>query len=180
MFSRLLPLAFVMAVAGAVVLAGCGGGSPNQNANEVYASGVCTAIGSWLAEVKGVDTLPPLGGITKASIAAKLKHFDTNTRQFVSHIKALPAPNTSEGRAAKSKIDQSPLISGAQGEIASARAVASILANGSMTQVIGSLAALPDFQTLKTTAQSTRTYLEMGGGSLASTFKSEPACKQLG
>jgi hypothetical protein len=94
-------------------------------------------------------------------------------------LKAVPAPNTSEGRTAKKGIDRQ-LITSAQGESNSAQTVAStIVANaGNMTQVVAALAALPDYQTLKATTQQTLTL--SATGSLASAFKSEQDCKHLG
>lgn len=174
---RALTLALVVLVA-AALLTGCGGGNSDQKANETYASGVCTALGNWLREVKSADTVPSLSGITKASIGAKLNHFETATKQFVSRIKAVRAPNTSEGRAAKKDIDRQ-LITSAQGESNSAKTVVStILANANnVTQVVEALAALPDYQTLKATTEQTLTL--SARGSLASAFKSEPSCKQL-
>jgi hypothetical protein len=175
--ARLTP-ALVVVVG--VLLAGCGGGNSNQEANLAYASGVCMTIGNWLTEVKSINTLPPVVEITKASIIAKLNHFEKATRRFDSQIKAVPAPSTAEGRAAKRKIDQSPLISGAQSEIDSAESVASMVASGgSLAEVFGALSALPNFQSLKTTAQSTLKYLQSGGGSLASAFRAEQACKKV-
>lgn len=41
------------------------------------------------------------------------------------------------------------------------------------------VSGLPDYRTLQATAHSTVAYLQSGGGSLASAFKSEPACGQL-
>jgi hypothetical protein len=125
-------------------------------------------------------TLPPR--LTKASIDAKLNRIETVTRQFVSRIKAVQAPNTAEGRAAKRKIDQSPLIPGAQGDIGSAKAVEFTIATArnSTAAFEDALGGWPDFQTLQPTAQSLLTFLQSGGGSLASAFKTEPSCKQLG
>jgi hypothetical protein len=170
--------ALVVVVVVAALLTGCGSGNSEQKADDAYASGVCTAGGNWLTEVKSVDTVPSSSGITKASIDAKLNHFETATKQFVSQIKAIPPPNTSEGRAAKKEIDRQ-LITSARGESNSAKTVAStIVANGSTTQVVAALASLPEYQTLKATTQQTLTL--SAGGSLASAFKSEQACKHLG
>jgi hypothetical protein len=44
--------------------------------------------------------------------------------------------------------------------------------------VVAALASLPDYQTLEATTQQTLTL--SAGGSLASAFKSEQACKHLG
>jgi hypothetical protein len=177
-----LPLALVVVLASAALLTGCGGASPQQKANEAYASSVCKTIGSWLTKVKSSEYLPSPAGITKASIDAGLNRFETATRQFVSRIKAVPAPRTADGRAAKRKIDQSPLILGAQGEVGSAKAVESTVAaaRNSTGAFEAALEEWPDFPTLKPTVQSTLTFLQSGGGSLASAFKTEQPCKQLG
>lgn len=178
MSRRLLVPALAAVLAAAALLAGCGGGSADSKANEAYASGVCTAVGNWLTAVERADTAPPVGGITKASIEAKLHRFETATNHFVSQLGAVPAPNTSEGRAAKREID-GQLIPSARGESTAAKTVVSTIdAGGGMTQLAAALATLPDYRTLKAKTQQT---LTLGAsGSLASAFKSEPACKRLG
>ena len=55
----------------ALVVAGCGGGNSDKKANEAYANSVCTALGSWVTEVKSLATVPT-GGIDQASINASL------------------------------------------------------------------------------------------------------------
>jgi nitrate/nitrite-specific signal transduction histidine kinase len=159
--------------------AGCGGGGSDQKANEAYAKGVCTALGSWVTEVKSLATVPS-GGITKASIDAKLSQFQTATTTMISQIKAVPSPNTSEGQTAKKQIDQ--LASKVQTTSAALQSAASKLpAHASVSQIVSALSKLvPQFQTLKSSAQSTVKTIQSAGGSLASAFKSERACKQLG
>jgi hypothetical protein len=164
----------------ALVAAGCGGGgNSDKKANEAYANGVCTAIGSWSAEVKSLATVPT-GGITKTSIDAKLSQFETATKKLVSQIKAVPAPNTSEGQSAKKQIDQ--LATQVQATSAAVKSAASKLpANATVAQVVSELSKLvPQFQTLQSNAQSTLKSIQSAGGSLADAFKSERACKQLG
>lgn len=163
----------------ALFAAGCGGSSADQKANEAYASGVCTAVGSWVGQVKSLATVPT-GGISKDSLDVKLNEFETATQNLVSQIKALPAPNTSEGKTAKQQIDE--LATQVKTTSAAVKSAASKLpANASLTQMISALSSLvPQFHTLESTAQSTLTSLQSAGGSLASAFKSERACKQLG
>jgi len=164
----------------ALVAAGCGGGgNSDKKANEAYASGVCTAIGSWTTEVKSLATVPS-GGITKASVDAKLSQFETATRKLISQVKAVPPPNTSEGQTAKKQIDQ--LATQVQATSAAVKSAAAKLpANATVAQIVSELSKLlPQFQTLKSTAQSTVNTIQSAGGSLASAFKSESACKQLG
>jgi hypothetical protein len=54
-------------------------------------------------------------------------------------------------------------------------------ANATLSQTLSELSKLvPQFQTLQGTAQSTVKTIKSPGGSLASAFKSERACEQLG
>jgi hypothetical protein len=165
----------------ALFAAGCGGGGAHSDkkADEAYANGVCTAIGGWASEVKSLATVPS-GGITKTSIDAKLSQFETATKQLVSQIKAVPAPNSSEGQTAKEQIDR--LATQIQSTSASVKSAASKLpANATLAQMVSELSnLLPQFQNLKNSAQSTLKTLQSAGGSLADAFKSERACKELG
>lgn len=162
-----------------LVAAGCGGGNSDKKANETYANGVCTAIGGWASEVNSLATVPS-GGLTKASLQKKLTQFETATKQLISQIKAVPPPNTSQGQTAKKQIDQ--LAAQVQSTSTAVKSAASKLpANASVAQIVSSLSKLvPQFQTLKSTAHSTVKTIQSAGGSLASAFKNEGACKQLG
>jgi hypothetical protein len=163
----------------ALLAAGCGGGSSDQKANEAYAHGVCTAIGTWTDEVKSLATVPT-GGITKASVDAKLSQFESATKTLIAQVKAVPAPNTSEGQAARNQIDQ--LATQVQTTSAAVKSAASKLpSDASVAQIVSELSKLvPQFQTLKNSAQSTVKTIQNAGGSLADAFKSEKACQQLG
>jgi len=163
----------------ALIAAGCGGGNSDKQANEAYANSVCTAVDTWATEVKSLATVPS-SGITKASLDAKLSQFETATRKLVSQIKGAPAPNTSEGQAAKKQIDQLAK----QVQTTSTAVKSSVLqlpANASLPQMVTALSKLvPQFQTLQSSAQSTLESIQGARGSLADAFKSEKACKQLG
>ena len=163
----------------ALVAAGCGGGHSDTKANEAYANSVCTALGSWVTEVKSLATVPS-GGFTQASIDAKLSQFQTATNTMISQIKAAPPPDTSEGKAAKQQINQ--LATDVQATSAAVKSAASNLpANASLAQIISALSGLvTQFQTLENSAQSTAKAIQSAGGSLGDAFKSERACKQLG
>jgi hypothetical protein len=163
----------------ALLAAGCGGGNSDKKANEAYAQGVCTAIGTWTTEVKSLTTVPS-GGITKASIEAKLSQFETATKNLISQIKAVPAPNTSEGKTAKSQIDAlETQVQSTKGAVQSA--ASKLPAHPTVSQITSELSTLvPQFQALKHSAQSTVKTIENAGGSLADAFKSERACNQLG
>ena len=103
---RSLTLAGVLAaVLAGLVLAGCGGSSSDTKANETYADGVCTAVASWEQSIKDIAT-DFSGGISKASLQKKLDQAQTATNTLVSDIKAVPPPDTDEGKAAKQQLDQ--------------------------------------------------------------------------
>jgi hypothetical protein len=59
-------------------------------------------------------------------------------------------------------------------------AASKLPANATVAQVVSELSTLvPQFQALKSNAQSTLKTIQSAGGSLADAFKSERACKQL-
>lgn len=162
----------------ALFAAGCGGRS-DKKANEAYANGVCSAIGSWSREVKSIAT-DFSGGVSKASLDAKLAQFETATRNLVSQIKAVPPPNTSRGQAARKQIDQfESQVETTTSAVTST--AAQIPANATVTQAVSKLSTLaPQLQMLASTAKSTVKAVQSAGGSLASAFQSANACKNLG
>ena len=92
-------------VALALVAAACGGGSSDKKADEAYANSVCTAIGSWQTQVKSI--LTSFSGIpSKAGLQTKVTQVEAATKMLATQIKAVPAPNTSDGQAAKQQLDQ--------------------------------------------------------------------------
>lgn len=162
-----------------MVVAGCGGSSSDNTANEAYANSVCSAIGSWEQQVKSIATSFS-GGISKASLQTKIAQAESATKTLATQIKAVPPPNTSDGQAAKKQVDQfstqvTSTVNSAQS------AVASIPANASATTVAAALVPLaPQVKSLASTAQATVESLQAAGGSLASAFKSSSSCKSLG
>ena len=172
----LIPNAIVLSAL-ALVAASCGGGNSDKQANEAYAKGVCTAIGTWETEVK---SLANGGGFTKASLNGKLTQFETATNTLISQVKALPPPDTSEGQAAKKQITQ--LAAQVQATSAAVKSAASTLgANPSLVQIVSALSKLvPQFQKLQSTTQSTVQTIQSAGGSLASAFKSERGLQAIG
>jgi hypothetical protein len=162
----------------AVMAAGCGGSS-GTSADEAYANSVCSAIGTWEQQVKGIAT-DLSGGISKASLQAKVTQAEAATKTLATQIKAIPPPATSDGQAAQQQLDQ--LQTGATATVNSAKsAVAEIPSNASAATVASALAPLaPQVKSLATTAQSTVNSLKEAGGSLASAFKSADSCKSLG
>ena len=178
-FATAVPMLALIAVL-AFVAAGCGGSSADTKANDAYASGVCSAIGSWEQQIKSLTSGGFTGGISKATLQSKIAQAETATKTLATQIKAVPRPNTSDGQAAKTQVDQ--LSSEAASTISTAQAaVASIPANASITAVAAALVPLaPQVKGLLTTAQTTVKSLQSAKGSLSSAFKSADSCQNLG
>ena len=174
-----VPMLALLAVL-ALVAAGCGGSSADTKANDAYASGVCSAIGTWVQQIKSVTSNGLTGGISKASLQSSIGQAQTATKTLAKQLKAVPRPNTSDGQAAKTQVDQ--FSSQAASTVSTAQtAVASIPANASATTVAAALVPLaPQVKGLVTTAQTTLKSLQSAKGSLSSSFKSADSCQSLG
>lgn len=172
-------LSMLLAVGLAVIVAGCGSSHSDKKANEAYADGVCSAIDTWSSEVQSLAAGVGGGGISKSSLQKKLTQFQTATKNLVSEIKAVPAPNTSDGKDAKKKVNG--LVTQVQSTTAAAQsALAGLPANASLAQIVSALSALaPQLTALTTGAQSTVSSLQQAGSSLSKAFESTSACKKL-
>jgi hypothetical protein len=171
------PLALLAVLA--LVTAGCGGSS-DKKANAAYADSVCSAVGTWEQQIESITSSGFTGGISKASLQAKITQAQTATKTLATQIKAVPPPNTSDGQAAKQQIDQ--LSAQLTTTVNSAKsAVASIPANASAATVAAAIIPLaPQLTSLGTTAQTTLKSVQTAKGGLSSAFKSSSACKNLG
>jgi hypothetical protein len=162
----------------ALVAAGCGGSS-DKKANEAYADSVCTAVGTWEQQVKSI--VSTFSGIpSKAGLQTKITQVESATKTLVTEIKAVPPPDTSDGRAAKHQLDQ--LSTDVTTTIDSARtAVVQLPADASAAQIALALAPLvPQLQGVVASGQSAVTALKDAGGGLGSAFKSTDSCQSLG
>ena len=172
-------LSMLLAVGLAVIVAGCGSSHSDKKANEAYADGVCSAIDTWSSEVQSLAAGVGGGGISKSSLQKKLTQFQTATKNLVSEIKAVPAPNTSDGKDAKKKVNG--LVTQVQSTTAAAQsALAGLPANAPLAHIVSALSALaPQLTALTTAAQSTLSSLQQAGSSLSKAFESTSACKKL-
>jgi hypothetical protein len=162
-----------------VVAGGCGGSSSSETtANEAYANSVCTAIGTWEQQVKNIAT-DFSGGISKASQQSKLTQVEAATKTAVTQIKAVPPPDTSEGKAAKQQLQQ--LSSDVTTTIDAAKTtITQMPDDASAATIAASVAALaPQVKTLVSSAQSAISTLQSAKGSLGSAFKSTDSCTSL-
>jgi hypothetical protein len=177
---RLAGVALASAVSVAtLVAAGCGGSSSNKSANEAYANSVCTAVGTWEEQVKSIAT-DFSGGISKATLQSKITQVQAATKTLTTEIKAVPAPNSSEGKAAKQQLDQ--LSTDITTTISSAKsAVDQLQGNASVATITAAVTTLaPQVKDLATEATSAISTLKSAGGSLGSAFKDTSSCKSLG
>lgn len=174
-----VPMLALVAVL-ALVAAGCGGSSADTKANDAYASGVCSAIGTWVQQIKSVTSNGLTGGASKASLQSSIGQAQTATKTLAKQLKAVPRPNTSDGQTAKTQVDQ--FSSQAASTVSAAQsAVASIPANASTAAVAAALVPLaPQVKGLATSAQTTVKSLQSAKGSLSSSFKSADSCQSLG
>jgi hypothetical protein len=169
-------LALVAALA--LLAAGCGGQSSDQQANEAYANSVCSAIASWETQIKSIAT-DFSGGMSQASLESKVTQAESATKDLATKIKSVPPPDTSEGQASKQQLEQ--LSSDLKTTVDAAQtAVSSIQADASASTVAGAAAALePQVKSLSSSVQSTISALEDSKGDLSSAFKSTDSCKNL-
>ncbi len=163
----------------ALVAAGCGSSSSDNSANEAYANGVCTAVGSWEQQVKSIAT-DFSGGISKASLQAKVTQVEAATKTLVTQIKAVPPPKSSQGQAAKQQLNQ--LSTDITTTVDAAKsAISQLQGNASVETITAAVTTLaPQVKSLATETQSAISTLKSAGGSLASAFKSTDSCKSLG
>jgi hypothetical protein len=175
--ARLIPPA-ILALVFALAAAGCGGHS-DKKSNEAYASSVCTAIANWEQQVKAIAS-DFSGGITQATFESKVTQVESATNDLVTQIKAVPAPDTSQGQAAKQQLDQ--LSTDASTTVTATKSAAgSIQADASAATISTAILVLtPQVKSLATTAESTVKTLKDAGGDLASAFKSASSCQSLG
>ena len=177
--SPLIVFCALVAAVLALVAAGCGKRSDTK-ANEAYADNVCSTAGAWIQQMQSIGTSLSSGGFTKDSIQAALTKAESATTTMVTQIKAVPAPNTSEGKAAKQQLDQ--LTTDVSSTVDAAKSAgAQLQGNASASSVATAVAALaPQVKSLTSEAKSAFDTLKNAGGSLASAFKNSDACQNLG
>ena len=170
----------ILALLAVLVLlaAGCGGSSDTK-ANEAYANGVCSAIGTWQQQIKSIAT-SFIGGVSQASFQASITQAEAATKTLVTQIKAVPPPDSSQGQAAKQQLDQ--LTTDINNTVdAASTALTQVQANPSAAALSATVATLaPQVQSLASETNAAISTLKDAGGSLASAFKSTDSCKSLG
>jgi hypothetical protein len=179
MSGRRIAAASLSGLLAVLVLVAAGCGNSDKKANQAYANSVCSAVATWEQQIKTIATTFS-GPISKTTLDAKVTQAEAETKKLVSQIKAVPAPNTSAGKAAKQQLDQ--LATDLNTTVTNAQsAVSQIPADATAVQVAGALIPLaPQVKSLANSAQSTIKSLQTAGGALSSAFKSTDSCKNLG
>ena len=157
---------------------GCGESSDTK-ANESYANGVCSAIADWEQQIKTIAT-GFTTSISKASLQSAIAQAKSATTDLSTQIKAVPAPDTSDGQAAQQQLNQ--LLSDVKSTVGAATtAAAQIPADASAASIAAVITILtPQVQNLATEAKAAASSLKDAGGSLAEAFKSTDSCQNLG
>ena len=175
-FASLLALS----VAVAVLSAGCGG----QSAEEKYANGVCTDIGTWKDQIqKSVndvrDQVQAPGTGTLAAISTNVQSAVGATNNLASDLKSRPAPDTDEG--AEAKQDLEALGSQAQATVTNVKqTLANLPQNANLSQIATTLAPLAgSLQSLATKTSSTLESVKSAGSKMKDAFENSDACKKL-
>src|SRR3954452_21882425 len=164
----------------ALAVVGCGSGSPDKKANEPYAGSVCSAIGTWETQVKGiVGSLTP-GSLDTATLQGKMSQVETATSTLAKQIKAVPPPDTEAGNAAKQQLDQ--LSTDVTTTTASAKAsISQLQSDASAATITATLALLaPQVSGLANSAKTAASSLKTAKNGLGDAFKSASSCKDLG
>jgi hypothetical protein len=158
--------------------AGCGDSSDTK-ANEAYANGVCSAIADWEQQIKSIAT-GFTSSISKASLQSAIAQAGSATTELSTQIKAVPPPDTSDGKAAQQQLNQ--LLSDVKSTVGAATtAAAQIPADASVASIAAVITVLtPQVQNLASEAKAAASSLKDAGGSLASAFKSTDSCQNLG
>jgi hypothetical protein len=176
---RAAALLLVLAGALALAAAGCGGKSADEQASEAYANSVCDAVAGWETQVESIAT-DLSGGISEASLRSKVTQVESATRSVVKEIKAVPAPDSSQGQATREQLDQ--LSTDLTTTVAAIRAAAAGLESdaSAMTIAAAAVTLAPQVTSLATSAQSTISTLKSSKDALSSAFESADSCKSLG
>src|SRR3954463_12336695 len=164
----------------ALAVVGCGSGSSDKKANEAYAGSVCSAIGTWETQVKGiVGSLTP-GSLDTATLQGKMSQVETATSTLAKQIKAVPPPDTSAGKAAKQQLDQ--LSTDVTTTTASAKASISDLDAGASAATVAATLSLlaPQVSSLASSAKTAASSLKTASNGLGDAFKSASSCQSLG
>ncbi len=175
--ARIGALAILLTVA--AVAAGCGSSNSAAPATPAdWASGVCSAVGTWKASLQtAVDPLKS-GDISKDSLQTAADSAKSATETLQSSLKDLGKPNTQAGQQATDAVDQleselkadadtiKSAIDGATGVSGVASAVTTITAT---------------VATMKTQVSATVTTLKQvdAKGELTTAFQQSGSCQQL-
>src|SRR3954447_1188686 len=168
-----------MLVTCALAAVGCGSGNSDKKANEAYAGSVCSAIGTWETQVKGVVAGLSPGSLDTATLQGKMSDVESATATLAKQIKAVPPPDTDAGNAAKQQLDQ--LSADVTTTTASAKAsISQLQTDASAATVTATLALLaPQVSSLANSAKTAASSLKTAKNGLGDAFKSASSCKNL-
>jgi chorismate synthase len=164
----------------AVVAAGCGGSSPEEE----WAGSVCSDVGDWKTQVqKASDDVKtqlqsPQAG-TLAAIDADVRSAVSATEQLATNLKATKAPDTDAGKQAKQEIDD--LSNQLDATVTKAKqTVDAVPQGGGLTETVTALAPLASsLSSLAVAASSTLASIKATASEIKDGFDNADSCKQL-
>lgn len=104
-----------VAVAAALLAAGCGGSSTKTSSTVDWANSVCSATTTWTGTLQDTASSLKDGPYTGEALQNAADQLQTATQTYLDDLKGLGAPDTQAGQDAKAAVDQlqSELQSGA-------------------------------------------------------------------
>jgi hypothetical protein len=184
MTPKLLPLLVAAAVVGLAVPAAAqttttATASKKTSSPDAWASGVCSAVSTWLDAVDStVKGLTSASSLDAAANQAK-SGIQSATDTLETSIAALGVPSTGDGKKAKKQVDQ---LTDQLDSLS--KSIQQLLGNpgSNPVQIAGTLAQVgADVGKAATEVKSTATALKglKPNGALRQAFKTEPSCTQL-
>ena len=177
---RRFAAAVVLSAVLGIVVAGCGGSSPEEE----WAGSVCSDVGDWKSQVqKASDDVKtqlqsPQAG-TLAAIDADVRSAVSATEQVATKLKATKPPDTDAGTHAKQQIDS--LASQLDTTVTEAKQTLDSVPEGaSLTETVQKLAPLvPDLSSLLASASSTLSSVQSSASEIKDGFEKADSCDQF-
>jgi hypothetical protein len=175
-------LAGAVAVAAALLAAGCGGSSDSSSgdtsATEEWASGLCSAFSTWTTSISAIGTTLKGGNLSQDSLKSAVDDATSATETLTSDLDGLGKPDTDAGQQAKDSIDQ--LSSDLKADVTKIKDELD-----GASGIAGILAAVPvltsTLSTMGTQVSSTISGLESldAKGELKAAFSGSSSCTEL-
>ena len=165
-----------------MAVTGCGGSDTAPSA-QAWATGICTSIATWKADVEAIATNAAAAitepGATRDNVETAIDDGLAATRTLIADLRALTPPDTPEGEQAKVEVEA--FLGDAQSSIdAVESAIEAIPDDARLAKILAALSGLAT--NLEGTIASGRELvasLAELGGTLKDAFESADSCQEL-